>query len=86
MQQRKVGILLFNEVLEGKKATTHWMDIGRLGTEFKVDVQQGVKYVDEGSIMTAGGISTGIICPCISFKSYWEKMMHDPQLGEWNMI
>jgi len=48
-------------LLDGKSATTHWMDIDRLVREFeKVTVQRGVKYVDEGSIITAGGISAGI--------------------------
>lgn len=47
-------------LLQGKKATTHWMDIDRLATGFNVDVQRGVKYVDEGSVMTSGGISAGI--------------------------
>lgn len=47
-------------LLEGKKATTHWMDIDRLEREFDVAVQRGVKYIDEGSIITSGGISAGI--------------------------
>ena len=48
-------------LLDGKRATTHWMDIERLEREFeKVVVQRGVKYVDEGSIMTSGGVSAGI--------------------------
>ncbi|AOT68961.1 DJ-1/PfpI family protein [Geosporobacter ferrireducens] len=48
-------------LLDGKRATTHWMDIDRLEREFqKVIVQRGVKYVDEGSILTSGGISAGI--------------------------
>lgn len=48
-------------LLNGKRATTHWMDIDRLEREFvKVRVVRGVKYVDEGSIITSGGISAGI--------------------------
>ncbi|KAA0564543.1 DJ-1/PfpI family protein [Bacillus sp. CH30_1T] len=48
-------------ILDGRKATTHWMDIDRLKHEFpKVLVQRDVKYVDEGSIITSGGISAGI--------------------------
>jgi len=48
-------------LLDGKKATTHWMDIDRLEREFeKVSVERGVKFVDEGSIFTAGGVSAGI--------------------------
>ncbi|KAA0560435.1 DJ-1/PfpI family protein [Bacillus sp. CH30_1T] len=48
-------------ILDGRKATTHWMDIDRLKHEFpKVSVQRDVKFVDEGSIITSGGISAGI--------------------------
>ncbi|UOQ46883.1 DJ-1/PfpI family protein [Gracilibacillus caseinilyticus] len=48
-------------MLDGKKATTHWLDLDRLANEFpKVDVQRGVKFVDEGALVTSGGISAGI--------------------------
>ena len=48
-------------LLDGKCATTHWMDLDRLeGAYPRVSVQRGVKFVDEGSILTAGGISAGI--------------------------
>jgi len=48
-------------LLDGKKATTHWMDVDRLEREFgKIIVERNVKYVDEGSIITSGGISAGI--------------------------
>jgi transcriptional regulator GlxA family with amidase domain len=48
-------------VLAGRRATTHWLDIDRLAAEFPaVSVQRDVKYVDEGQIITAGGISAGI--------------------------
>lgn len=48
-------------LLDGKNATTHWMDIDRLKKEFPaVKVVKGKKFVDEGSIITAAGISAGI--------------------------
>lgn len=48
-------------LLDGKKATTHWASIERLEKEFpQVHVQRNVKYVDEGNIITSGGISAGI--------------------------
>lgn len=48
-------------LLDGKRATTHWMDTGRLEREYPdICVERDVKYVDEGSIITAGGISAGI--------------------------
>ncbi len=48
-------------LLDGKRAATHWMDIDRLEKEYAgITVQRGVRYVDEGSIITSGGISAGI--------------------------
>ncbi|WP_019506762.1 DJ-1/PfpI family protein [Pleurocapsa sp. PCC 7319] len=57
------GALLLAEagILDNKKATTHWMDYDRLEKEYpKVEVVRGVKFVDEGHILTSGGISAGI--------------------------
>ncbi len=54
-------LLAESGLLDGKKATTHWMDIDRLEKEYsKIKVQRDVKFVDEGSIITSGGISAGI--------------------------
>lgn len=48
-------------LLDNKAATTHWMDIDRLVKEYpSIIVQKGVKYVDEGTIITAAGISAGL--------------------------
>ncbi|WP_127487220.1 DJ-1/PfpI family protein [Paenibacillus ehimensis] len=48
-------------LLDGLPATTHWMDIDRLETEFPdVTVVRNTKYVDAGHIITSGGISSGI--------------------------
>lgn len=48
-------------LLDGKSVTTHWMDISRLEDSFpSVHVMRNVKYVDEGSLITSGGISAGI--------------------------
>lgn len=48
-------------LLDGKKATTHWMDIDRLAREYpQIIIQRGQKYVDEGSIITSAGISAGL--------------------------
>lgn len=48
-------------LLKAIAATTHWMDYDRLSTEYpEVDVIRDVKFVDQGRIMTAGGISAGI--------------------------
>ncbi|NRS48678.1 DJ-1/PfpI family protein [Brevibacillus sp. HB2.2] len=48
-------------LLSGKKATTHWASLDRMEKEFpEVVVQRGVKFVDEGNIVTSAGISAGI--------------------------
>ncbi|MFZ4453868.1 DJ-1/PfpI family protein [Salibacterium aidingense] len=47
-------------LLDGKRATTHWGSYDRLAAFSSVDVQRNVKFVDEGSIVTSGGISAGI--------------------------
>ncbi len=70
-QQNKVDILASvctgafllaqSGILDNLKATTHWMDLDRLENEYpKITVIEGVKFVDEGKIITAGGISAGI--------------------------
>ena len=49
------------EILDNKRATTHWLDWNRLEKEYpKVEVVRNVKFVDEGNILTSGGISAGI--------------------------
>ncbi|MFZ4767506.1 MAG: DJ-1/PfpI family protein [Roseimicrobium sp.] len=48
-------------LLDGKKATTHWADIGDLRAEFPaVTVLDQRRWVDEGNIVTSAGISAGI--------------------------
>jgi transcriptional regulator GlxA family with amidase domain len=57
------GVFILAEcgLLNSKKATTHWMDLDRLGKNYpSIEVIRNVKYVDEGSILTSGGISAGI--------------------------
>lgn len=48
-------------VLEGRAATTHWEDIDDLRAMFpRLDVRTGVRWVDEGAVVTSAGISAGI--------------------------
>jgi transcriptional regulator GlxA family with amidase domain len=48
-------------LLEGRKATTHWMSLDRLAEEFpRTEVQRGVRWVDEGNLVTSAGIEAGI--------------------------
>lgn len=48
-------------LLHALRATTHWMDTEKLQEEYpNIQVEDDVKYIDEGHIITAGGISAGI--------------------------
>lgn len=48
-------------VLTAHRVTTHWEDIAELRTRFPaLDVVEGVRWVDEGDVITSGGISAGI--------------------------
>lgn len=57
------GALLLAEcgILDNKNATTHWMDLDRLETEYPlINVIRDTKFVDQDKILTSGGISAGI--------------------------
>lgn len=48
-------------LLKSKRAITHWEDIEDLISMFPdIKIQKNVRWVDEGSIVTAAGISAGI--------------------------
>ncbi len=48
-------------LLAGLPATTHWMDIPRLRSEYpEVHVRENIRFVDTGHIITSAGISAGI--------------------------
>jgi transcriptional regulator GlxA family with amidase domain len=48
-------------LLHGKQATTHWEDLAELRRLFPdVEVVEGRRWVDLGSIVTSAGISAGI--------------------------
>ncbi len=49
------------EVLQAQKVTSHWEDIPDLRRLLPtLDLVEGVRWVDEGSVVTSGGISAGI--------------------------
>ncbi len=57
------GVFLLAQArIEGiHTVTTHWEDIPDLRSAFpSLDVVEGVRWVDEGRIVTSGGISAGI--------------------------
>ncbi len=48
-------------VLDGRTATTHYQSIDRMKDSFpKVKVEEGVRFVEDGKIITSAGISSGI--------------------------
>jgi len=45
----------------GRAVTTHWEDVADLRAMFPdLDVREGVRWVDEGAVVTSAGISAGI--------------------------
>jgi transcriptional regulator GlxA family with amidase domain len=54
-------ILAANGLLDGKAATTHWASVEWLREHHPaITVRDDVRYVDEGHIVTAAGVSAGI--------------------------
>ncbi|HET6286193.1 MAG TPA: DJ-1/PfpI family protein [Amycolatopsis sp.] len=55
------GVLASAGLLDGRKATAHWLRIGGFADEFPaVDWIRGTRYVDDGDIVTTAGILSGI--------------------------
>lgn len=57
------GIFLLAKAVDSLscRVTTHWEDISDLKGMFsQLDVLEGVRWVDEGSVVSSGGISAGI--------------------------
>ncbi|MEC1259505.1 DJ-1/PfpI family protein [Bacillus swezeyi] len=87
------GALLLAEagLLNGKSATTHWASYDRLEQEYpEVHVIRDVKFVDEGNIVTSGGISAGInmsfhiVKRLLGEKTAWQtakRMEYDSPFG-----
>jgi transcriptional regulator GlxA family with amidase domain len=54
-------LLAKSGLLEGRTVTTHWEDIADLRADFpELDIVESMPYVDQGNIVTSGGISAGI--------------------------
>ena len=54
-------ILAATGMLDGHRATTHWALCTALRESFpKVEVVPGVLYLDEGNVLTSGGVAAGI--------------------------
>ncbi|WBU42399.1 MULTISPECIES: DJ-1/PfpI family protein [Marinobacter] len=60
------------------KVTTHWEDIPELRRLFgQLDVLEGVRWVDEGRIVSSGGISAGI-----DMSLHLVSRLHSVELAE----
>ncbi len=46
-------------LLDGRPATTHWSALERLGA-YDVQVDEDARFVDDGNVVTAAGVSAGI--------------------------
>ncbi|MDM0104699.1 DJ-1/PfpI family protein [Variovorax sp. J22R24] len=54
-------LLAASGVLRNERITTHWEDIADLRTRFpSLNVQEGLRWIDQGSIVTSAGITAGI--------------------------
>ncbi len=47
-------------LLDGREATTHWEDVGGLRSGDVERVRDDVRWVDDGDIVTSGGLTSGI--------------------------
>jgi len=54
-------------LLDGRRATTHWMHAARLAARHPaVEVDAGVLYIDEGNVLTSAGRPLASTCACTS--------------------
>ena len=48
-------------LLDGLKVTTHWEDIPDLQKNYpRIQVREGIRWIEQGQLITAAGISAGI--------------------------
>lgn len=74
------GIFLLANAVQSLscKVTTHWDDISELRKLFgRLTVLEGVRWVDEGSIVSSGGISAGI-----DMSLHLVSRLHSDELAE----
>ena len=66
-------------VLDGLRATTHWLGAAELARRFpRIDVDPGVLYVDNGRILTSAGAAAGLdLCLHMIRRDYGSAMAAD---------
>ena len=48
-------------LLDGLEVTTHWEDIPDLQKNYpRIQVREGIRWIEQGQLITAAGISAGI--------------------------
>jgi len=70
------GALLLHEagVARGRRVTTHWGFVEALRERGEVTVQERVRYVRDGNLVTAAGVSAGI-----DMALWLVGQLHDPE-------
>jgi transcriptional regulator GlxA family with amidase domain len=65
-------LLAATGLLDGKRATTHWLAAGELSRRFpRISVDPNVLYVDEGQVLTSAGAAAGLdLCLHIVRRDY----------------
>jgi transcriptional regulator GlxA family with amidase domain len=54
-------VLAASGLIDGRSVTTHWEDIDHLAARYPaLDWRRGVRYVDEGDVVTTGGLTAGV--------------------------
>ena len=62
-------------LLDGKNSTSHWLSVENLQREFpKTRVFEGAKYIEDGNIVTCGGITSGIDGALFLVEKYSGKL------------
>ncbi len=60
-------------ILDGKSATTHHEYYDKFASDFpKVNLVRGVRFVDDGAIVTAGGLTSGISAALHVVQRYFD--------------
>lgn len=66
-------------MLNGRRATTHWLATAELAARYpEIDVDPGVLYVDNGSLLTSAGAAAGIdLCLHMVRRDYGSAVAAD---------
>lgn len=63
-------------VINGKRVTTHWMDVARMGSTFrKALIEPDHIFIKDGSIYTTAGVTAGIDLALALVEEDWGKKM-----------